>query len=156
LPLALMWRARRYLADSTAVQLTRNPDALASALSQLRSEAAIPPGGQVREYMFICGAGRQRGGFDRYGVSTSMHPRLNSRLERLAAIGAPLARDRSDAPTGLRRIVGLTIFWTIAAPFLLLAALMALAGLSIVVWLSLFTVLISLLLGLGFLTWAFG
>jgi Zn-dependent protease with chaperone function len=156
LPLALMWRARRYLADSTAVQLTRNPDALASALSQLRSEAAIPAGGQVREYMFICGAVAARGGFDRYGVSTSMHPRLNSRLERLAAMGAALARDRSDARTGLRRIVGLTIFWTIAAPFLLLAVLMALAGLSIVVWLSLFTVLISLLLGLGFLTWAFG
>jgi Zn-dependent protease with chaperone function len=49
-PMALMWRARRYLADSTALQLTRNPDAFASALSQMMSLGGIPPGGEHREY----------------------------------------------------------------------------------------------------------
>jgi Zn-dependent protease with chaperone function len=155
-PLALMWRARRYLADGTAVQLTRNPDALASALSKMALQEGMPEGGERREYMFVCDTKRRRGGFDRYGMTLSMHPRLDSRLKRLAAMGAALARDRSDAPWRLRRIVVLTIFGAIATPLLLFGALMALAGLGMLIWISLFTVLISLLLGLGFLTWAFG
>jgi Zn-dependent protease with chaperone function len=160
LPLALMWRARRYLADSTAVQLTRNPDALASALSQMTSQAGIPEGGEHREYMFICGVGRRRGGFDRYGVTTSMHPRPEKRLKRLGAMGASAGassgRDRSNAPSRLRLAVGYGIFLVVASPFLVMMALAALGGLGAVLWLSFFTVFISLLLGLGFLTCAFG
>ncbi len=40
--LALQWRARRYLADARAVQLTRNPDGLARALG--RSGVRFPAG----------------------------------------------------------------------------------------------------------------
>jgi len=44
-PLALLWRRRRLLADATAVELTRNPDALAEALEHLqRQRPAAPPG----------------------------------------------------------------------------------------------------------------
>ena len=32
---ALAWRQRKYLADSTAVRLTRNPDTLAEALQKM-------------------------------------------------------------------------------------------------------------------------
>ena len=40
-----MWRRRRLLADATAVELTRDPDALARALTQLRDNGAtVPPG----------------------------------------------------------------------------------------------------------------
>ncbi len=40
-----MWRRRRLLADATAVELTRDPDALAHALTQLRDNGAtVPPG----------------------------------------------------------------------------------------------------------------
>jgi len=154
-PLALMWRARRHLADGTAVQLTRNPDALASALSQMTSQAGIPEGGESREYMFICGAGRRESAFGRYGVTTSMHPGLKSRLKRIRAMGAAAARD-PKAPINLRTIIGTTIFGIIALPFLVIGVLAAIGGLGIVLWLSLFTVLISMLLGLGFVSWAFG
>jgi Zn-dependent protease with chaperone function len=40
-----MWRRRRLLADATAVEMTRDPDALATALTQLRDNGAtVPPG----------------------------------------------------------------------------------------------------------------
>lgn len=43
--LAALWRRRRLLADATAVELTRNPDALIRAFEQLeRREAGVPPG----------------------------------------------------------------------------------------------------------------
>ena len=43
--IALMLRARRYLADATAVQLTRYPDGLARALQRLAHKGATIPGG---------------------------------------------------------------------------------------------------------------
>lgn len=42
--LALAWRRRKYLADATAVRLTRDPDALAGALAQLGSRHAAVHG----------------------------------------------------------------------------------------------------------------
>jgi Zn-dependent protease with chaperone function len=43
--LAALWRRRRLLADATAVELTRNPDALARALDHLRRHGAVTPPG---------------------------------------------------------------------------------------------------------------
>ena len=42
--LALLWRRRRYLADATAVQLTRNPDAVARAVASLSARGGEIPG----------------------------------------------------------------------------------------------------------------
>ncbi len=60
--IALLWRARRNLADATAVQLTRNPDALGRALQGLADRGAVIPGSQWAAHLFIIGpeAGRQR------------------------------------------------------------------------------------------------
>jgi Zn-dependent protease with chaperone function len=52
---ALLWRKRRYLADATAVQLTRNPDALANALQSLRECGGLIPGGKWASHLFIVG-----------------------------------------------------------------------------------------------------
>ena len=46
--MAMLWRTRRYLADASSVELTRNPDALARALQCLSEDiprliAAIGP-----------------------------------------------------------------------------------------------------------------
>jgi Zn-dependent protease with chaperone function len=43
--LALVWRSRRYLADATAVQLTRNPEGLARALASLSAKGGVVPVG---------------------------------------------------------------------------------------------------------------
>ena len=166
-PLELLWRARRYLADSTAVQLTRDPDALATALSVLATHADIPGGGASRSYLFLCGTERKRRGPDRQvsgmfaGLKLEMHPRLDKRLKRLAAMGASSGQGQAKARSlrrGLARLgfARASLFVAVASPLLLLAGLAALAGVSAILWLSLFTVEISLVLGLGLIAFAFG
>lgn len=54
--LAFTWRTRVYLADATAVQLTRNPDGLAEALTKLMQTGALIPGSQMVSHLFIVGA----------------------------------------------------------------------------------------------------
>jgi Zn-dependent protease with chaperone function len=54
--LALLWRTRRYLADATAVQLTRNPDGLARGFTALVREGSGIPGGKWATPLFVIGA----------------------------------------------------------------------------------------------------
>ena len=55
---ALLWRTRQYLADASAVQLTRNPDGLAGALQKLNEDAGSIPGGDWASYLFLVQPGR--------------------------------------------------------------------------------------------------
>ena len=60
--LALVWRTRRYLADATAVQLTRNPSAVAGGLLALQRSGGLLPGGRWAAPLFVVGqeAGKAR------------------------------------------------------------------------------------------------
>jgi len=51
--MALVWRTRRYLADAGAVELTRNPDALAGALERLSQDSSAIPGGAWATHLFV-------------------------------------------------------------------------------------------------------
>lgn len=51
--MALVWRTRRYLADASAVQLTRNPDALATALQALNQDSTAIPGSVWASHLFV-------------------------------------------------------------------------------------------------------
>lgn len=51
--LALLWRTRQYLADASAVQLTRDPDSLARALQMLNEEPGSIPGGDWASHLFL-------------------------------------------------------------------------------------------------------
>jgi Zn-dependent protease with chaperone function len=53
--LAFAWRARRYLADATAVQLTRNPDWIAGGLATLAQLGGGIPSGRWAAPLFIVG-----------------------------------------------------------------------------------------------------
>jgi Zn-dependent protease with chaperone function len=152
-PLALLWRARRYLADSTAVQLTRNADALASALTTLAAHAAVPEGGENRDYLFVHGTQRKSGVFERSGTFMSMHPPIERRLKRLRAMGAVLTSGEPPRRWPLRSIIGAIVFAVIGAPFLALAALLLF---TVVWWTMTMAVFFSLTLGLMFLAWTFG
>jgi Zn-dependent protease with chaperone function len=86
-PLAMIWRNRRYASDAMAVQLTRNPDALARALGRLEG---MPEGGEGREYCFIHGSAspsRRRIAPPRT-TTRSLHPPLGHRVARVHALGA--------------------------------------------------------------------
>jgi Zn-dependent protease with chaperone function len=130
-PLSMIWRNRRYAADAMAVQLTRNPDGLASALSKI-ADSAIPPGGEGREYCFVAGgtSGRRRDGLSAHsGMTTSLHPSLQRRLQRLHAMGSSLgdsSRRRMAWGEMLRRPgLGLLVAFLLALLVPLLIALLA-------------------------------
>ncbi len=51
--MALVWRTRRYLADASAVELTRNPEALAEALERLSQDTTAISGGSWATHLFV-------------------------------------------------------------------------------------------------------
>ncbi len=51
--IALLWRTRRYLADAGAVELTRNPDALAGALQHLSEDNTAIAGPTSASHLFV-------------------------------------------------------------------------------------------------------
>jgi len=53
--IAWWWRTRRYVADATAVQLTRHPDGLASALLRLSRVNVAVPGAGWSSHLFVVG-----------------------------------------------------------------------------------------------------
>ncbi len=90
-PLALLWRTRRYLADAVAVQLVRDPEALASALRRIEGEAALPVGGSMFELAFVhTPAGVPRGLRERSFVAIPFTPPIAGRLGRLGVMGAQM------------------------------------------------------------------
>jgi len=87
--LALMLRRRRYLADATAVQLTRNPEGLARALDHLARQPQRALTG-VREAipLFIVAPAAAGGtGHTPMGLMFGVHPPTGKRWERLMAMG---------------------------------------------------------------------
>ncbi|HUK14169.1 MAG TPA: M48 family metalloprotease [Thermoanaerobaculaceae bacterium] len=87
----LVWRTRRYLADATAVQLTRDPEALARGLERLAAADTRVPRSQWASHLFVVGpSGREESGDGapaEFGGLLSPHPSVRRRLRRLAAMG---------------------------------------------------------------------
>ena len=90
--LALAWRSRRYLADATAVQLTRNPDGVARGLRALAARGGVIPGGSWAAPLFVIGPTGPAGGFkgDDFAF-VSFSPPPHRRIERLRRQGAMVA-----------------------------------------------------------------
>jgi Zn-dependent protease with chaperone function len=107
--LALLFRARRYLADATAVQLTRDPDGLFRALRDMAALGAVPEGGAARDYAFVTAAREATGSLkDRRGLPIDLQPSLARRLARLQAQGAdqPLPGTRRPLPGPVAQRLG--------------------------------------------------
>ena len=152
-----------------ADRLKHPATAIDTALSLLATHADIPDGGKSRGYLFMCGTERKPRGLDRQdiapgtfaGLNLEMHPRLDKRLKRLAAMGATCVEGRASDRSLLSGLMQLGIAKAalcvaVASPLLLLAGLAALTLVSAIFWLSLFTVEISLVLGLSLIAVAFG
>jgi Zn-dependent protease with chaperone function len=79
---AMLWRTRRYLADATAVQLTRNPDSMANALQSLRECGGVIPGGKWASHLFIVGQ-----------EARGMPPEIARRIRELRKSGVQPTRE---------------------------------------------------------------
>lgn len=78
---SLLWRTRIYLADASAVQLTRNPDGLAQALRKLNSLRGPIPGGQWASHLFLVSPA----GSDRANDDTVQTPQQEMLMRAWAA-----------------------------------------------------------------------
>ncbi|MBS0418875.1 MAG: M48 family metalloprotease [Proteobacteria bacterium] len=125
--LSFAWRQRKYMADATAVRLTRDPDTLAGALEQMTKQRSVPLAPWVSHMSVTDHAGRQSGVFG--GSAVPMFPSIERRLRALGTLGAHITR----APAAKMPLK----LWLIIGP--LLAILVVCVGilLPMLVWLSL-------------------
>ena len=156
--LTLPLRARKYLADATAVQLARTPDGLGRALLHLHGRAKPLPGAEWAAIYTITSPAAVPGADDLEDAVTlpaSLHPPMSRRLARLGRLGFredPAAdpwpqsfwrMERNDPsrrvntwPWPARRLVdllGILVVLFVIVPLVLLIAAIALGGLLIAV-----------------------
>jgi Zn-dependent protease with chaperone function len=155
--LTLPFRARRYLADATAVQLARTPDGIGRALRHLQDHRRPLPGAEFAAIYTITAADLKVGDGSVEDVATlpaSLQPPLHKRLDRLHRLGfrgrlprrrEPRSRGRGENwPAPLRWLVtglAFAVLAVIGVPLLVLLALTVTAG-------------VILSVALGFLFWA--
>ncbi|MGE0438846.1 MAG: M48 family metalloprotease [Gemmatimonadales bacterium] len=118
--LGAMWRARRYLADATAVKLTRSPDGLAHALQRLQRADTRFATADSTGLLFLHWP--NTGG----GPAGGWHPALARRLARLEAQGARLRRAEPTGQTTRSRRSPLLRL--LVAPLMVLVAALSVAG----------------------------
>jgi Zn-dependent protease with chaperone function len=121
--LSAMWRARRRLADATAVQLTRNPSALSSAVKTLDGSDVEVAGGWPVNFLFPVWVGITNQTAAQLADASSNVPAMRletePRLQQLAALGADLEHVRQTS--WLRSVLPtwhdlrFFIFWGVAA-----------------------------------------
>ena len=140
--IALMWRARRYLADTTAVQLTRYPDGLARALKRLGDKGATIPGSNWATHLFVIGAEGSQGearstveGGVATGSLLTFHPPLRRRLNRLRRLGATSVLDGGRPGRG--SVVGNVLAVLIVGPLVVVVAGLLLCLAAIIIGLDL-------------------
>jgi Zn-dependent protease with chaperone function len=90
--LSAMWRARRRLADATAIELTRNPEGLASAIRTLAASDVELPNGWLVHFLFpvwVPATATSGGQFTSASTNiVGMRLDPEPRLEHLAVLGA--------------------------------------------------------------------
>jgi hypothetical protein len=89
--LSLTWRRRKYLADATAVQLTRDPDSLGRALEKMRGAPVAGAFGAWIAHVCVVPAGAVGARSLLGGSSVPMSPSLDRRLKALGLMGAHVA-----------------------------------------------------------------
>jgi Zn-dependent protease with chaperone function len=136
--LSLAWRQRKYMADATAVRLTRDPDTLSGALEQMTNQRGAPLTPWAAHMSVADHAGRQTGVFGSSAVP--MFPSIERRLRALGTMGAHINQPaRPKMPLKL---------WLIAGPLLAVLVVLVAMLFPLLIWLSL--ALTALFSGLPF------
>ena len=137
-----MWRSRRYLADSSAVQLTRNPDGVARGLAAVYAKGGDVPGAGWAAPLFVVGPRAEHGWparpagarsaitGDDFGWLSS-DPPIRTRMARLRRQGATvdLARAAAQLSMPARLAVGLFL---LPIGFALMGCALAITGVALV------------------------
>jgi Zn-dependent protease with chaperone function len=100
---ALAWRQRKYMADATAVRLTRDPNALASALSAISGSGGTIETAFWADHLCVVDPGTKRDAGLLFGSFVSIFPSLQRRIDALVKMGAedrflPQSRYRLPLP----------------------------------------------------------
>jgi Zn-dependent protease with chaperone function len=149
---ALAWRQRKYLADSTAVRLTRNPDTLAEALQKIGPERGATSLAPWAAHLAVVQEGPVGGGATLLSSSpVPMFPGLERRLKALVRQGATVTVVERQVPP---------IAWLLGVPLGLLVGALLTTAVVLLLWVSLalsglFTLLPAGALNL-FLRWLAG
>jgi len=127
--LAVIWRRRKYLADAIAVQLTRDPQALSSALDELSNGAGFPA---WCSHMLVAGGAHPGGLLS--GSSTPMYPPHDKRLKALARMGASVDLSPPPGmPAWMKPLIAtagvLIVLLLVVATYLLVMISLAFSGL---------------------------
>lgn len=124
---SLAWRERKYMADATAVRLTRDPDALAGALVKMAHAPVGLPGWAM--HLAVAGSGPSKGGLFG-GTIVDIFPSLERRGRALVKMGARVMPASSE-----RGLHGPALVLVIAL-FSIVGVLMCVAA-GLLVWISL-------------------
>lgn len=95
--LAWTWRTRRYLADATAVQLTRNPDGIARGLQGLLARGGGIRGGAWADHLFVVGGAVTDRHRDTQAVIEEMRAEVERESEGKSGVDQVAARLRAGA-----------------------------------------------------------
>lgn len=133
---AFLWRARRRLADATAVELTRHPESLAAAVHTLSGMDVVVKGGVPVNFLFPIwdpDVDKDTTRADIGGALLRMHLPVEGRLKRLERLGAFRgAAPGSKAPVKWGeelRDLGKFLGW-LAGTLMLLGALMVFSAVA--------------------------
>lgn len=131
---AVLWRTRRRLADATAVELTRHPEALHQGLRTLSGLDMTVPGAVAVHFLFPVwdpGVDQDHSRTDAASTLLHMHLPLEPRLRRLQRLGASAERPEGWTPTEgyTWRDIAEAMGW-IGVGALLLAAALVLSALG--------------------------
>jgi hypothetical protein len=155
--MAWLWRSRRHLADATAVELTRDPEALAGAVRKLAGPPGVTPEAAPLSFLCFVRATKtpqtvhdlpQRLAVTDFVVG--MHPDPEDRAARLHALGAASAEVPSAARTPATTAADIRTFllWGVLAvalvALLLVLNLVTTAALLYVVWKVLTLIFVTL------------
>ncbi len=126
---ALAWRQRKYLADSTAVRLTRNPDTLAEALQKIGPERGANSLAPWAAHLAVVQEGPIGAGRTLLAASpVPMFPGLPRRLKALVRQGATVTVAEKKVPP---------IAWLLGVPLGLLVGALLATAIVLLMWVSL-------------------
>jgi Zn-dependent protease with chaperone function len=141
--LSLAWRQRKYMADATAVRLTREPDTLGNALAKMNQagggSAVAPWAAHLSVVRLNSGQANLLG-----GGAVPMFPALPRRLRALQKLGARVgeAAPVTQMPLHIKLIV---------APLIAIVAVLFAILLPLLVWVSLALTMLFTALPVGIL-----